>query len=165
MPKSWVSTVAVVSVLAATAFGPRPALAQSFDVGAGQVAGPQTMAGAGDMGTVRAGGSIDTTSGDAVQMFNSGQNLTNDGSVATSGNSSANVNSQGDDAVIVNNGSIIATGDGSAGILAAGAGAWIENSGTIAASGIASFGIIGSGNDLTVSTVGRSRPMGELPMA
>lgn len=161
MPKSRVSTVAVVSVLAATAFGPHPVLAQSFDVGAGQVAGPQTMTGAGDTGTVRAGGSIDTTSGDAVQMFNSGQNFTNDGSVATSGNSSADVNSQGDDAVIVNNGSIFATGDGSAGILAAGAGAWIENSGTIAASGIASFGIIGSGNDLTVFNSGAIQADGE----
>lgn len=119
------------------------------------------MAGAGDTGAVRAGGSIDAAGGDAVQMLNSGQRFTNDGSVGTSGNGSANVNSQADDAVIVNNGLISATGDGSAGVLAEGAGAWIENSGTIAVSGIADFGIIGSGNNLTVFNSGSIRADGE----
>lgn len=154
-----ISTVAVASVLAVGAFGLRPVFAQSFDIKAGQAAGPQTMAGAGDTGTVQAGGSVEATGGDAVQMFNSDQRLTNDGSIATSGGFAANVG--GDGAVILNEGAILATGAGSAGIAIGGAGARIENSGTIAAYGVASFGIIGSGNDLTVSNSGSIQAHGE----
>lgn len=152
MPFSRVSAIAAVSVWAVAVLGPNPALAQSFDIEAGQAAGPQTMAGVGDTGTVRWGGSVDAAGGDAVQMLNSDQSLTNDGWIASSGGYAANV--QGDGAVVVNRGTMLAIGDGAAGIVVGGAGARIENGGIIAASGIASFGIIGSGNNLTVSNSG-----------
>lgn len=166
MPMARIAAVAVVSALAVTAPGRRCAFAQSvdigsFDIGSGEAAGPQTMTGAGDTGTVRAGGSVGTAGGDAVWMLNSGQRLTNDGSIRTSGDDAFSVNAQGDGAVIVNGGSILATGDGSYGILAAGSGARIENGGTIAAYGIADGGIIGSGNGLTVSNRGRIEAEGE----
>ncbi|MBN9245360.1 MAG: autotransporter domain-containing protein [Mesorhizobium sp.] len=156
-----VSAVAFASATALAALCQQPARSQSFEIEAGQTSGPKTMAGENDTGTVWTGGSIDATGGDAVQMFNSGQGFTNYGSVATSANGAAGVNSQGDAAGIANYGLVRATGDGSAGIIAGGSGAAVENNGTIAVSGIGDAGIIGSGANLSVSNSGSITVDGE----
>jgi hypothetical protein len=152
-------TVALTSVLAAAAFGRHPAFAQSFDIPSGQTAGPQTMNGAGDTGTVQPGATIEEVDGDAVRMLNDGQHLANDGGIGafncTTGAACGAVNSQGNNAVVVNNGQFLATGLSAAGFIADGSNVYVENNGAIDAfASTAGFGIAGSADNLTVVNKG-----------
>lgn len=133
-----------LSVFAGVSLGSGAAFSQSFVIGNGVIAGQQTMTGAGDTGVVTQGGAIETFGAgtDAVQMFNSGQRLTNYGVIATLGGGAANVHSQGSDATILNNGAILAIGDASIGILSESGDAHILNNGSIEALGVATYGII-----------------------
>ncbi len=155
-----ISMVAIVSAVAIVTFGDGPASSQSFEMHSGQVSGPRTMAGAGDTGTVGAGGVIGAAGSDAVRMFNSGQRLTNDGLIGVWEDPAdptafgAAVNSQGGSAFILNNGWVWVTSDHSTGILADGSDATIRNTGTLASFGTGNEGILGSGDNLSVSNSG-----------
>lgn len=152
----WGKRSVTLSLLAATALASSPALSQSFIVPSGQTDGPHIMNNAGDTGAVKSGGTITTPDfeGSAVEMLDSDQKLTNDGTVETTGDSATTVYSEGDRATITNNGAMLATGLDATVVFSSGDNSVIVNNGSVSALGGASGGIAAFGQNSRVTNKG-----------
>lgn len=128
-----------------------PAQAQDFTVTSGSTVGGQTMANAGDTGTIEAGGAILTGTTSGVSMGNAGQIVLNGGSVSTTGDFNNGIHSFAADATITSTGTIATTGNGARGIYATGSGASIIHSGTITTAGAQGIEATGDGSSITNS--------------
>ena len=120
-----------------------PAHAAPFIIVNGQTATTTQVVGAGETGTVEAGGTISTAVADTYGVDSSGDNATinNGGSINTTGERAFAINSSGFAALIRNSGSIVTKGVDAIGIYTDNHQATIINSGRISTTGNGGVGI------------------------
>ena len=150
----------------------------SFTVADGQTTGGQMLDTAGDTGTIKSGGAIETMMDDDDGVDASGARVAivveSGGRIAVTGEMSSGILSSGEDAVITNRGTISTAGatritgnalltrNTAAGIDSRGADARITNAGELMTSGRNAYGVIAFGADTNIINRGKIITTGAL---
>ena len=140
-----------------------PAHAAPFIIVNGQTATTTQVVGAGETGTVEAGGTISTAVADTYGIDSSGDNATinNSGSINTTGDRAYGINSTGFGVAITNSGSISTTGLLAVGIVSTGGKAFIANSGSISTMGDHADGVVSNGDQAFITNSGSMGTAGD----
>lgn len=145
-----------VAVLAAgLLMAPAASWADAFTIASGETVTLQQSLNAGEAGSIREGGTLDTGSDPAVLMPGDASSLHNAGVIRTLGAVAAGISASGDAVSISNTGLIETSGFAASGMSSSGTGAILANRGLITTSGVGASAIESMGDDAGIANSGR----------
>lgn len=126
----------------------------SFDIASGVTVTSTQKLDDNQSGMIQTGGALNVAGANAVNAPGNAVQITNSGTLSTTGNGALGINSTGANAIISSSGTLLTTGIGAYGIWSTGTNATVTNSGSIATTGVFAVGIVSIGDNATVSNSG-----------